>query len=177
MSCGTISLVLTVLGTSMGISSFMRLSTTREYESNEVFFDGHCNLCNGFVHFVADRDPHGRVRFGAIQRHGDYLRELGAPTDLSTVVLVQNGQVYTHSDAALRTMALLTFPWNALSALHALPRPARDLGYRVVARYRYAVFGSTQTCRSPRPGDEGRFIQSTPIKSGSLGGFKHSGGV
>lgn len=48
-----------------------------------------CNLCDGFVNFVVDNDPDGAVRFGPIQKHMKSLGKVGAPTDLSTVVLVQ----------------------------------------------------------------------------------------
>ena len=129
-----------------------------EVSDTILFFDGHCNLCNGFVNFVVDQDPSERIRFGAIQRHTDMLRGLDAPTDLSTMILVQNNQVYTHSSAALRTFALLRAPFHLIAALYILPRPIRDIGYRLVAKYRYAVFGKTETCRAPTGDFERRFI-------------------
>ena len=128
-----------------------------------VFFDGHCNLCNGFVNFVIDRDPENRVRFGSIQSHIPYLDYMNAPTDLSTMVLVQNGKVYTHSEAALRSFALLSFPWNLVSVFQWLPSPIRDLGYRTVARYRYLLFGRTDTCRAPDPSLQQRFVDAKDL--------------
>ena len=41
------------------------------------------------MNFVVDNDPDGAVRFGPIQKHMKSLGKVGAPTDLSTVVLVQ----------------------------------------------------------------------------------------
>ena len=41
-----------------------------------LMFDGVCNLCDGFVNFVADGDsapPSNRVRFGAQQKHMELL--------------------------------------------------------------------------------------------------------
>jgi predicted DCC family thiol-disulfide oxidoreductase YuxK len=32
-----------------------------------IFFDGVCNLCNGFVQFVIERDPEARFRFAPLQ--------------------------------------------------------------------------------------------------------------
>ncbi|MFP2909898.1 thiol-disulfide oxidoreductase DCC family protein, partial [Pyxidicoccus sp. 3LFB2] len=32
-----------------------------------VLFDGVCNLCNGAVNFIIDRDPAARFRFAALQ--------------------------------------------------------------------------------------------------------------
>ena len=131
-----------------------------QYGRNLLFFDGHCNLCNGFVDFLADRDDAKAITFGSIQRHTDFLKSVDAPYDLSTVVLVQNGHVYTHSAAALRTIALLNSPWNLLSCLYALPSPVRDLGYRFVATYRYAIFGRSETCRSPTEEFQSRFLDN-----------------
>ena len=59
-------------------------------------FDGVCNLCDGFINFVADGDeapPNNRVRFGAQQKHMELLERVGAPTDLSTLVLIQGASL------------------------------------------------------------------------------------
>ena len=69
---------------------------------NWLFFDGVCNLCDGFVQFVADHNgpqsesSRGRVMFGAIQRHGELMAYHGAGAyaeggaeALTTLVLVQ----------------------------------------------------------------------------------------
>merc|ERR1719160_1642056 len=78
----------------------------------KLLFDGVCNLCNGFVNFVADHNEARDIFFGPQQKHMELLQELGAPTDLSTLVMVQNDKVFTYSDAALRTVALLDPPYN-----------------------------------------------------------------
>ena len=83
-----------------------------------LFFDGVCNLCDGFVNFVADHDSSRRVRFGAIQRHADALHRAGAgryaeggAEALSTLVVIQDDAFYLRSDAALRVIALLDAPF------------------------------------------------------------------
>lgn len=141
-----------------------------------LFFDGVCNLCDGFVNFVADHDAGRRVKFGAQQKHYDLLARIGAPTDLSTLVLVQGERFYLYSEAALRTMAVLDAPYGALAALMLVPRPLRDWGYKLVATHRYAVFGKAESCRVPSGDFRRRFIDyraedeapSDPI-SGGLG--------
>ena len=80
-----------------------------------LFFDGVCNLCDFFVNFVADHDSGRKIKFGAQQKHLEFLEKHNAPTDLSTVILIQNENVYLYSDAAIRTLALLDSPWNFLS--------------------------------------------------------------
>jgi predicted DCC family thiol-disulfide oxidoreductase YuxK len=60
-------------------------------------------MCDGFVNFVVDRDPSAAIRFGAIQKHMALLDKHGAPTDLSTVVLVQGKTVQSIVHAAACT--------------------------------------------------------------------------
>ena len=127
-----------------------------------LMFDGVCNLCDGFVNFVADHDRPGRVKFGAQQKHNDLLARIGAPTDLSTLVLVQGDRFYLYSDAALRTLAVLDWPYSAVAAAVLVPRPLRDFGYRLVAKYRYRVFGKTESCRVPTGEFRRRFIDYRP---------------
>ena len=95
-----------------------------------LFFDGVCNLCDGFVNFVADADPSKEIQFGAIQRHADILERVGAPSDLSTVVVVQGNKFYTRSTAVMRVLALLDQPWRSFSLFYFLPSILRDTGYR-----------------------------------------------
>ena len=114
-----------------------------------LMFDGVCNLCDGFVNFVADHDSERNVKFGAQQKHQELLERVGAPVDLSTVVLIQGDTYYTKSTAALRTFALMDWPWRGLAAAALLPQPVRDHGYDLVAQYRYRVFGKVESCRVP----------------------------
>ena len=121
-----------------------------------------CNLCDGFVNFVADHDAEMRVKFGAQQKHADLLTRVGAPVDLSTVVLIQGDAYTTRSTAALRTLALLDWPWRALAAAHVVPPPVRDYVYDLVAKHRYAVFGKVDSCRVPTGEFRKRFIDYRP---------------
>ncbi|KAH8075281.1 DUF393-containing protein [Aureococcus anophagefferens] len=90
-----------------------------------LFFDGVCNLCDGFVGFVADHDSGKR-----------------------------DGAIYTRSDA-LRVLALLGAR-RYVAAFHLLPAPLRDAGYKLVAKYRYKMFGQVESCREP-PKFQSRF--------------------
>ena len=102
-----------------------------------LFFDGVCNLCDGFVNFVADHDRPGRVKFGAQQKHNDLLARIGAPTDLSTLILIQGDRHYLYSTAALRTLAVMNYPWRGLAAFALVPAPVRDWVYKLIAAHRY----------------------------------------
>lgn len=149
-----------------------------EVRESFLLFDGVCNLCDGFVNFVADHDPDRLIKFGAIQRHRDLMVAHGAgrfaeggSEALTTVVLIQGGQVYTQSSAALRTLALLEAPWNSASALYGIPGPVRNLGYSLVARYRYLLFGRSHTCRPPTEAFKARFIEHRTEQKPSFHAF------
>jgi predicted DCC family thiol-disulfide oxidoreductase YuxK len=125
-----------------------------------LLFDGVCNLCNHAVDFVIRHDPAGRIRFASLQ--SDTGRALlrqhgGTPGTLDSVVLVENGRLYTHSDAALRTARYLR-GWRWLYALRGIPRSWRDAVYGWVARNRYRWFGQRETCRLPTPAERARFL-------------------
>jgi len=126
-----------------------------------VLFDGVCNLCNGFVQFAIARDPRRQFQFGALQSAAArrVLELHDAPDPLpDTIVLVEDGRVFTGSTAALRIARRLTFPWSLASALLAVPRPFRDWIYAIVARHRYRWFGRRDHCLVPTPALRARFI-------------------
>ena len=125
-------------------------------------FDGVCNLCNGFVQFVIERDPSGRFQFAALQSEAArrVLAAHDAPNPLAdSVVLTEEGRVYTGSTAALRIARGLRFPWPLAGVLLAIPRPLRDGIYAGVARRRYRWFGRREQCMVPTAATRSRFIE------------------
>jgi len=126
-----------------------------------VLFDGVCNLCTGVVRFVVPRDEAGRVRFAALQSEPgqELLAACGLPTsDFDSLVLVDDGEYYTKSAAALRLAGYLDGPVSLLAWLRAVPRPLRDAVYDAVADHRYRVFGRKDRCMMPTPDVEERFL-------------------
>jgi predicted DCC family thiol-disulfide oxidoreductase YuxK len=125
-----------------------------------AFFDGVCNLCNGTVNFLIDRDRRARLRFAPLQ--GSTFAELAARhpelRGIDSFVLSQGGRVHVRSGAAVRILMALGGPWRLAGALLAVPRPLRDRLYDFVARRRYRWFGRTDTCRIPTPELRARFL-------------------
>ncbi|CAN5908482.1 thiol-disulfide oxidoreductase DCC family protein [soil metagenome] len=126
-----------------------------------LLFDGVCNLCNGAVLFVIDRDPEGYFRFAPLQ--SDFAQRLldhhgCGEADLSSMVLLEEGRCYTRSTAALRIARRLPGLWPLLFAFIVVPRPVRDAVYDWIARNRYRWFGRTESCRIPTPALSGRFL-------------------
>lgn len=127
-----------------------------------VLFDGVCNLCSASVRFIARRDPSAVFRFAAQQ--SDAARPLLDQFNLSqddreSVVLIESGQAFTRSTAALRIVRRLRFPWPLLYGLIVIPRPIRDWVYGFIARRRYRWFGRRETCMTSTPPQSARFLE------------------
>lgn len=126
-----------------------------------VLIDGVCHLCGWLVTFIIPRDPAGRFRFAPLQSDigRKLLQQGGLDADrLDTVVLVEKGEYYTESAAALRILRGLRFPWPAAYLLITVPAPLRNRLYRYVARNRYRWFGRDEQCLLPTPDIRRRFL-------------------
>ena len=132
-----------------------------------VLFDGVCNLCNGGVNLALDLDPPGKLRFAALQ--SDAGRALLAragrdPSDISSIVLVEEHAAYVKSDAVLRIATYLENP--ALPAAAALgmvfPGALRDAVYDLVAANRYELLGLKDECRLGDDRFDDRFVADAP---------------
>jgi len=125
-----------------------------------VFFDGVCNLCNGSVNFLIDRDREKRLRFAPLQ--GRTFQELraGRPDlpQLGTIVLHDEKGLHFKSTAVLRVLRALGGVWRLTGVLFVVPRFLRDVVYDFVARHRYGWFGKSDSCRIPTPELRARFL-------------------
>jgi len=109
-----------------------------------LLFDGVCLLCSSFVQFVIDHDVEGAFDFAPLQgtTASSMLAGLGLSLDLSTVVLIDEAGVHTHSTAALRVLSRCGLPYALIHHTFIwLPSPLRDAGYQAVAAVRYRLFG------------------------------------
>jgi predicted DCC family thiol-disulfide oxidoreductase YuxK len=126
-----------------------------------IIFDGVCNLCNSSVDFVIRRDKHDRFRFTANQNEAGrrLLQEHGKDPDaVSSVFLIEDGQLYERSTAALRIARRLPFPWPLLYGFIIVPSFLRDLVYGWIARNRYRWFGKKDSCRLPTADEQAKFL-------------------
>ena len=134
-----------------------------------VLFDGVCNLCNGWVRFIVERDRKGYFMFAPLQSEvGRSLLEArglraavaGAePRGMESIVLIEGSRCLTRSDAAIEILRHLSGLWPLLGILRAIPRPIRDRCYDVIARNRYRWFGRRETCMVPSPEIRNRFLK------------------
>ena len=127
-----------------------------------ILFDGVCNLCNGFVQFIIERDRAGYFRFASLQSEWgrQVLERHTLPTDaLDSVVLVRGDRVHVRSGAVLRIARHLGAAWPLLTIFWIVPRPLRDLIYDWVAANRYRWFGKKDECMIPTPELRARFLE------------------
>jgi predicted DCC family thiol-disulfide oxidoreductase YuxK len=134
-----------------------------------VIFDGHCGLCNRSVRWLLARDRQDRLRFMASEsaQVAEWLAlsGLGEPGPASGTILVVRDlgrpaeRILARSNAILALLRVLPHPWPAVAvALGWIPRPLRDLAYRLVARWRYHLWGRLESCPFPSVKDRQRFL-------------------
>ena len=138
-----------------------------------VLFDGVCNFCDASVNFVIEHDRSGYFKFAPLQSSvGQEMaekfgfesavdsgsNEQGELIPIDSVILVEDGNAYTHSTAALRIARRLGAPWSWLYLFHVVPAGIRDFFYKLFARYRYRFFGKKDVCMMPTMEVRERFL-------------------
>ncbi len=131
-------------------------------EKPVLLFDGVCNLCNGSVKFIIERDHKKLFMFASLQseKGQEYLRKFNLPTDnFDSFVLVEGDQYYTKSTAALKVFSRFGGLWNLLKILLWIPAFLRNPFYSIVAKNRYKWFGKQESCWLPTPELQSRFLK------------------
>jgi predicted DCC family thiol-disulfide oxidoreductase YuxK len=126
-----------------------------------ILFDGVCNLCSAFFRFVYLYDYKAVFHFAWIQSEAaeKLLEILNLPTeDFTTIVYLEDGQPYFKSDAFLKIVKHLKFPWPLFRVGIIFPRFIRDWIYDLVARNRYKWFGKKDQCIIPEGDLQDRFL-------------------
>ena len=126
-----------------------------------ILFDGVCNYCNAMVNFAIRNDKKAMLKFAALQSEtGKRLKEsYKIPPDIDSVIFIENNQVYTYSDAAIRIAKYLRWPAKALYGLIVIPGFIRQPVYKWIAKNRYKWFGKREECMIPSPGVRERFLE------------------
>lgn len=136
--------------------------------THTIFYDGVCGLCDRLTQLVIKQDHEDRFRFAALQgayaqtallEHG--VRPLpDAPLD-TMYVLTADGRLLDRAEAALFILQELDGlrDWARFGGL--LPKRLRKLGYEVVAKSRYRVFGKAEACLVPSAALRHKFIEDS----------------
>jgi predicted DCC family thiol-disulfide oxidoreductase YuxK len=126
-----------------------------------ILFDGVCNLCNGAVQFIIRRDKKNVFRFASLQSDPakKMMASAGLPPDkLDSIIVIKNNRVYRESDAAIEIAKEFSGGWKLLSWFGIFPKIVRDPAYRLIARYRYRLFGKRDICMIPTPDLKSKFL-------------------
>lgn len=125
-----------------------------------ILYDGVCNLCNAAVRFVLAIDHNDVFQFASLQSEAGkkLATKYNLTMDLSTFFLLEEGKTYERSDAWLKILRRVGWPWSAFYSFRLLPRPIRDWFYDVVGRNRYRWFGIQEYCAVPRPELRWKFL-------------------
>jgi predicted DCC family thiol-disulfide oxidoreductase YuxK len=138
-----------------------RLSTVIPPDTSIILFDGVCNLCNGAVQFIIRRDPRGHFKFAAQQSDTGkaILQQFHIKAgEAETIILIEGGQHFTQSTAALRISKRLRGLWPLVYAAILVPPFLRNAIYDYIARNRYRWFGRKDQCMIPTPEMKKRFL-------------------
>jgi len=125
-----------------------------------IFFDGICNYCNAMVNFAIRNDKKASLKFSPLQSFAgkQMMKEFKIPAEVDSIIFLDKGKVYTHSDAAIRITKYLRWPSKAFYAFIIVPQFVRQPLYKWVARNRYRWFGKKEKCMVPTPDVKARFL-------------------
>ena len=127
-----------------------------------LLFDGVCNLCNATIRAIVRLDHDGEILFAPLQSDvaTELLSRAGLDTDyFESVVLIDDGETYTKSDAIIRVCEKLDGPLPLVGPLRHLPKGLRDTAYDMVGEYRYRIFGRKDECPVPPEHIRQRFVK------------------
>jgi predicted DCC family thiol-disulfide oxidoreductase YuxK len=125
-----------------------------------ILFDGVCNFCESSVQFIIKRDPKGHFHFASLQSDvgQKLLKEFNAPEGIDSIILIENGQTFVKSSAALRISKQLSGFWKLFYSLRIIPVGIRDYMYDIIAKNRYKWFGKKESCMLPSDDIRKRFL-------------------
>jgi predicted DCC family thiol-disulfide oxidoreductase YuxK len=126
-----------------------------------ILFDGVCNFCNRSINIILKHDKDSYFQFAPSQSNAgiDILQQFDLDQKASaSVILIDNEKVYTKTDAVIQIATHLTGWPRLLTGLKIIPKPLRDVGYDVIAKNRYILFGKRETCMIPEASERNRFL-------------------
>ena len=125
-----------------------------------VLFDGYCNLCSWWVHFILKHDKQKRFRFCALQSTAAeklFSRFNYSEKNKSVVLLVDN-KIFLKSTAVLTICKQLKGFWPLIYVFIIVPSFIRDGVYDFIAKHRYKWYGKQSNCYIPSIEERERFI-------------------
>jgi predicted DCC family thiol-disulfide oxidoreductase YuxK len=128
--------------------------------SKIVFFDGYCNLCNGFIAFLIWIDKNKTLKFSSLQMETAKSLNLShlAHDREGSLVYWRADTAFTQSQAVIEIFSGLGGFWTIFRVFQIIPVSLRNSIYRFVARNRFRFFGKRSTCRMPTTKELEQFL-------------------
>ncbi|MBN2174776.1 MAG: DUF393 domain-containing protein [Bacteroidales bacterium] len=125
-----------------------------------ILFDDRCNLCSWLVRYILKRDKKDIFRFGSLfSAKGKQIKKpLPWEQQKNTIIYFENNEVFTQSDAAIRILVRLGGIYSLFKAFVLIPKPVRDSIYKIIAKYRYRIFGRREKPMEPPLHHKWKFI-------------------
>lgn len=124
-----------------------------------LYFDGHCILCNSFVRLFYFLDRKKKFTFISLQSAyakshlpSEYIEEQ------DSLVFQTPSKIYIKSEAVLRALIRAHFICYPLAIFLIIPCFFRDILYDLIAKNRYKCFGKQEVCKLGERVDSTRFI-------------------
>ena len=121
------------------------------HQRDFLLLDGDCGLCHRLATFLDKRLAAG-VDLGYRPIDSEEAQTMIAALpqsmkDADTVYLLRNGRYYTRSAAAVRCLLYMRWYYKMwFPVLWLIPLPLRNIGYRLIAKYRHAFFKRPSEC-------------------------------
>lgn len=126
-----------------------------------IFFDGECNLCNGFVRFVLLHEASKYYKFTSLQSNFTkqfFIKNNFNSQSIDSVIVFENNQFYTESIAAFRIINNLKWPYKLLICFNIFPLFIKQYSYQFIAKHRHKIFGKSNECWVMQPQFKDRFL-------------------
>ncbi|MCK5815112.1 MAG: DUF393 domain-containing protein [Flavobacteriaceae bacterium] len=126
-----------------------------------LFFDGVCNLCNSSVQYILKKDIQNQFKFASLQSDAakQILLQFNKDnSDLDSIILTHNNQLYSKSTAVLKVAGILGGILSLALVFWVVPKPIRDWVYGYVAKNRYKWYGKRDICMIPTQELKSKFI-------------------
>ena len=116
-----------------------------------LLLDGDCGLCNRLAIFLDKRLAKGMdIAYRPILSEDGQELIATFPKkqqDADSVYLFRNGKSYIRSAAGIPGLLYMRWYYRMwFPILWLIPLPIRDIGYRIIAKYRHKIFKKSETC-------------------------------
>ena len=120
-------------------------------ERDYLLLDGDCGLCHRLATFIDKRLGKEKDLGYRPILSGDAQKMIATfpkkQQDADSVYLVRNGKSYIRSAAGIRCLLYMKWYYAMLFPIFWLiPLPIRDIGYRIIAKYRHKFFKKPTEC-------------------------------